>query len=205
MKSKEQYLCSEFVDFEGKTHKFIIAAYSEVLPTHSAELNLYEEEDFPVTYDVSGYIDDSWEESLGPVVKKLSIGVAICHPDDTYNEELGKKKALKAAIQSTKVLYSSKLGLINTPMVTALLQQEAEFLKNNPELYIKGYRERHKKYLADTKLEDDFNDLSEMEKHILANLSPDDLLRLAEFSSKLNEKHFNRLSGYNINTSASKT
>lgn len=201
MRSKEQYLCSEFVDFEGKTHKFIIAAYSEVLPTHSAELNLYEEEDFPVTYDVSGYIDDSWEESLGPVVKKLSIGVAICHPDDQYNEELGKKKALKAAIQSTKVLYSSKLGLINTTMVTALLKQEAEFLKNNPELYIKGYRDKHNKFLANAKLEEEFKNLSESDKHILANFTSDNLIRLAEFSQKLNEEHFNRLSSYMCNSS----
>lgn len=201
MKSKEQYLCSEFVDFEGKTHKFVIAAYSEVLPTYSYEIDSEREEDLPVVYDVSGYIEGEWEEALGNVVKRLSIGVAICHPDDEYNEELGKKKALKAAKLSTKVLYSSKLGLINTTMVTALLKQEAEFLKNNPELYIRGYRDKHNKFLANAKLEEEFKNLSESDKHILANFTSDNLIRLAKFSQKLNEEHFNRLSSYMCNSS----
>lgn len=201
MKSKEQYLCSEFVDFEGKTHKFVIAAYSEVLPTYSYEIDSVREADLPVVYDVSGYIEGEWEEALGNVVKRLSIGVAICHPDDEYSEELGKKKALKAAKLSTKALYSSKLGLINTTMVTALLKQEAEFLKNNPELYIKGYRDKHNKFLANAKLEEEFKNLSESDKHILANFTSDNLIRLAEFSQKLNEEHFNRLSSYMCNSS----
>ena len=59
---------------------------------------------------------------------------------------LGLKRATAKAKQSNYVLFVTDKGLINTALVTALLHQEAEFIKNNPNKIIKGYNEAMKKY-----------------------------------------------------------
>lgn len=137
-KERIETLVDSFVDINGDTRYFVIAAVSEVLPTLVSD----DFEDIEVSHEVmicteynSDYVDN--------VVKKVTLGYAFCNPTDTFNEELGKTIAIGRARKNQEAaLYSTKLGYINTKLVKAFLEQEAEYFKNNPENYIKGYKRK---------------------------------------------------------------
>lgn len=141
-KERIETLTDSFVDELGNTRHFVIAAISEVLPTTIGELNPdadeYQEE--PVSHEVVRY--DEWDsETIDLVVKGLKLGFAICNPIDTFNEELGKKIAIGRAKKNKHyALYATEPGFINTKMVRAFLEQEAEYFKQNPESHIAGYK-----------------------------------------------------------------
>jgi hypothetical protein len=127
MKEVVEYLCDSFVDFEGKTHNFVLCAVSKVDP------------------NVELYFNDNetWAEST----RTLTLGCSVCNTVDEYNEELGKKIAYSRAV-SNKVmptLVSTLPGVINTAVVSALLRQEADYIKRDPNCVITGYNEKMKK------------------------------------------------------------
>lgn len=146
MKTCTDFLVDSFVDYQGIEHHFVIASLSQTLPTTEAELELdTENPDDPVDFTASVNLEwDSWD--VATLVKSLSLGISICNPEDEFNEEVGKAKALSRAKNSTPVIYATKPGVINTTLVKALMRQEADYLKNNPDIYIKGYAEAAKKY-----------------------------------------------------------
>ena len=78
--------------------------------------------------------------------KRLLVGYSICHPDDPFNMELGIKIAKGQAYKGKRALYSTELGLINGPMVRALINQELTYICNNPDKFIKGYKEAEEKF-----------------------------------------------------------
>ena len=79
--------------------------------------------------------------------KYLFIGMSIRNPEDKYDEEIGKRIAVGKALNGKgKQLYASHAGLINTKMVQALLEQEAEYFKRDPQSYIAGYRNAEKRW-----------------------------------------------------------
>jgi hypothetical protein len=43
-------------------------------------------------------------------------------------------------------MYATQPGMINTPVVLALMRQEAEFIKSNPGRIIAGYNEKKIKF-----------------------------------------------------------
>lgn len=146
-KERIETLVDSFVDENGVERKFVIAAISEVLPKTLAEQNpkVYgnaEDGDCEVSYEVVVY--DEWDgESLDQLVKSLKIGFAICNPNDEFNEELGLKIAIgRARKNNTCALYATELGYINTKLVKAFLEQEAEYFKRNPESRIAGYKRK---------------------------------------------------------------
>ena len=146
-KERIETLVDSFVDENGVERKFVIAAVSEVLPKTLAEQNpkVYgnaEDGDCGVSYEVVVY--DEWDgESLDQLVKSLKIGFAICNPNDEFNEELGLKIAIgRARKNNTCALYATELGYINTKLVKAFLEQEAEYFKRNPESRIAGYKRK---------------------------------------------------------------
>ena len=80
--------------------------------------------------------------------KVLSLGVSITHPDDKYNEGLGKSLALNRAKKNSN--YYAKVshpGMINYDVVQTLLEHEADYLINHPGKYIKGYEAFRNRYM----------------------------------------------------------
>ena len=168
MKERTQFIHDSFVDYKGKEHHFVICAYSKLLPRTFKEAEGIEfdadkddrVETFAVSYaDTYGCLDN-----YDKVVKSVSIGVSICNPEDEFNYVIGCKKAQARAKNSNATLYATKSGMINTTMVTGLLTQEAEYLKNNPDAYIKGYEESRRAYLEKQKKADIFTALPEQAK-----------------------------------------
>lgn len=146
-KERIETLVDSFVDENGIERKFVIAAISEVLPKTLAEQNpkVYgnaEDGDCEVSYEV--VVCDEWDgETIDQVVKGLKIGFAICNPNDEFNEDLGLKIAIgRARKNQTYALYATELGYINTKIVKAFLEQEAEYFKRNPESRIAGYKRK---------------------------------------------------------------
>lgn len=146
MKKYTDFIVDSFVDYQGIEHHFVIASYSQTLPKNEKEF--FDDTDTPdaeVSHYVMSYTDyDSYETAK--VLKSLSLGISICNPEDEFNVEVGKAKALARAKCSTPMLFATKPGVINTTMVQALMKQEAEYLKNNPDAYIRGYAEAAAKY-----------------------------------------------------------
>ena len=69
--------------------------------------------------------------------KSLSIGWAIQHQDDEFNEFVGKKIAIRRAKECPiSVLYSAFNGEFNTDMVEEVLHNKADYIFNNFEKFI---------------------------------------------------------------------
>ena len=129
MKEKIVTVVSEFTDFRGIIHKFVVAAVSTQV---EAEVEIY---------------NDSEVAKWIPIGKAVKLGVAICNPTDTFDEEKGKMIAInKARNSSDYALYATLPGMINTVVVNALVAQEIAFIKNNPARVIPGYIEEKEKF-----------------------------------------------------------
>lgn len=128
---KVNYHIDKFVDNNGIEREFILAAVS---------LDIVKDDIDPIA--VATFGDDSL---ITPVSKVLCLGIAVRRPEDVFNEELGMRiargKALKVLSNPSKgkLITVSDSGLINTKMVQALLEQEAEYFKRDPRSYITGY------------------------------------------------------------------
>ena len=168
MKERTQFIHDSFVDYKGKEHHFVICAYSKLLPKTFKEAEGIEfdadKDDRVETFAVSYADSYGCLDNYDKVVKSVSIGVSICNPEDEFNYVIGCKKAQARAKNSNATLYATKSGMINTTMVTGLLTQEAEYLKNNPDVYIKGYEESKRAYLEKQKKADIFTALPEQAK-----------------------------------------
>lgn len=139
---KVEYKIDKFTDYSGKEREFILAAVSVPLPI---EESLYIPDPESCT-EYNGYslYDDEIEM---PVEKYLLIGMSVRNADDKYDEEIGKRIAVGKALKfKGKQLVVSHAGLINTKMVQALLEQEAEYFKRDPQSYIAGYRNAAEKW-----------------------------------------------------------
>lgn len=168
MKERTQFIHDSFVDYKGKEHHFVICAYSKLLPKTFKEAEGIEfdadKDDRVETFAVSYADSYGCLDNYDKVVKSVSIGVSICNPEDEFNYVIGCKKAQARAKNSNATLYATKSGMINTTMVTGLLTQEAEYLKNNPDAYIKGYEESRRAYLEKQKKADIFTALPDQAK-----------------------------------------
>jgi hypothetical protein len=133
MKMKKEHveiLNDQFTDENGELRYFTIAAVSTPL----------EESKYPVNHLMNCF-GGPCEMQIDEVVKKVTLGYSVCKPGDTYSKELGETIALGRARKNGKAaLYSTMRGYINTRVVQALLRQEADYFKANPEVWIKGYR-----------------------------------------------------------------
>ena len=149
MKEKIVTVISEFTDFRGKVHKFVVAAVS--MPV-DAEIEIYGE---------SEVVD--WTSAE----KAVKLGVAVCNPVDEYSEEKGKMIAInKARNTSDYALYATLPGMINTAVVNALVAQEVEFIKNNPARVIPGYLDEKEKFEKRQEFAKKLAELTEEEKAI---------------------------------------
>ena len=136
------YLIDSFTDYQGKEHKIVACALSES-PDHNNDEHL-----------MVGWIDlhsgciDYNSELKHNIYRLVTIGIAICNPEDKFDEELGKKVAYNKAAndESCPRLYVSDKGIITQELVDAFLKQQVRFIKENPGSIIKGYKEAEIKY-----------------------------------------------------------
>lgn len=166
------HIVGEFKDYKGEFHKFVIVALSQNLPNKVndvAECLVEKYQDSHVSYEIETYVEDYgiWDY-IGTVVKTVSLGISICNPTDEFDEEIGIKKALSRARKNSATLYSSNKGAINTPVVKALLQQEAKYLEENPGQFIKGYNESRDKYLLNKAMMEEYETFSSFEQEVIS-------------------------------------
>lgn len=139
-KETTEYRIGKFVDYAGQTRNYIVAAVSQTLPTKILDpMGDLSEEVEHMVVAVGDYVD----QTVDQVVKKLSLGFAVCAPDEKeFNEALGKKIAYGKATNPRSCvgsLYVTKPGFINSIMVDAFLAQEMDNFERNPGSVLKGY------------------------------------------------------------------
>lgn len=136
---KTEFKIDKFVDYAGVEREFILAAVSVPLPSDKTFVYIPD----PDSYTNTFYLTDI----AASLEKYLFIGMSIRNPEDKYDEEIGKRIAVGKALKGKgKQIYASHAGLINTKMVQALLEQEAEYFKRDPQSYIAGYRNAEKRW-----------------------------------------------------------
>lgn len=173
MKEHIEVITDSFTDYAGKVHHFVIAAISQVLPTCSSQLedNPTGCDDLDVSHEVAIFIEDyGTHDYMGTVSKIVRLGISMCNPVDTFNEKVGIHKATARAKKANPTLYASDPGVINTRVVRALLEQEAEYLKHNPENFITGYAEMRDRYLTRQKMEAMKENFSDLENKVVENV-----------------------------------
>ena len=149
MKEKIVTVISEFTDFKGQVHKFVVAAVSTPV---DAEIEIYDESEIV-----------NW----AGIEKAVKLGVAICNPVDEYSEEKGKMIAINKARNNVDyALYATLPGMINTAVVDALVKQEVEFIKANPGRVIPGYIDEKEKFEYRQELAKQIASLSDEEKAV---------------------------------------
>lgn len=152
-----EVLKDQFVDYAGQIHYFMIAGVS-IEYEDSLEVTT----GAGIEADFCGYLD-----------KGLHIGISICNPEDKFDEKIGALKAIGRAKKSIAALYATNPGYINSKMVKALLEQEAEYLKQNPELYIAGYAESKERYLKRKEMNTIKDNFTEVERIIVDSVQKD--------------------------------
>ena len=171
MKEYVEVINDSFVDYAGKTHYFTIAAISSLLPRNGKELGMDSFEDNTVTHEVAIYVEDyGTDDYLCNVTKALRLGISMCNPTDEFDEKVGALKAIARARENEPSLLSVNPGTINTKVVRALLEQEAEYLKNNPENFIEGYADMKARYEKCKEMEAMAENFSETEKAVVAGI-----------------------------------
>lgn len=172
MKEHVEVIHDSFVDYAGKTHYFTIAAISSMLPRNGKELGFNEElanED--VLHEVGIFVEGyGTYDYLCDVTKALRLGIAVCNPTDKFDEKVGALKAIARARNSKPALLATNPGTINTRMVHALLEQEAEYVKNNPEYVIVGYIDMKNRYEKRKEMEAMAQNFSETEMTVINKL-----------------------------------
>lgn len=140
---KTEFLIDKFKDYTGQEREFILAAVSVPAPIESC----VQFPDFDsLVCDYSDCVDYE-QDCVLPLEKLLLIGMSVRNADDKYDEEIGKRIAVgKAMKYKGKQLLLSHAGLANTKMIRALLEQEAEYFKRDPQSYIAGYRNAEKRW-----------------------------------------------------------
>lgn len=176
MKEHVEVITDSFTDYAGKVHHFVIAALSQNLPSCTCELenSPVEDDHVPVSYEVGVYIQDyGTEDYLGTVSKVIRLGISMCNPTDQFDEKVGTLKAVARAEKAAPVLYAADPGVINTRVVRALLEQEAEYLKHNPENFIEGYADMKARYEKHQAMEALANNFSDIEKQVVEGVEKD--------------------------------
>ena len=167
MKEIAEYLCDEFVDFEGNVHKFILCALSKV----------------------DNECDVVKDEFIVPSVRTVTLGVSVCNVSDSYDEEFGKKIAYNRAASDKYIpaIVSTIPGVINTLVVKALLRQEADYIKRDPNSVIAGYDEKAKKFKERKDAEERYNEMTSEEQMLIKLAKKYDLDYYAKLAETLNK------------------
>lgn len=145
-KEKVAFISDSFMDKNGIKHSFVIAGVSMPVekPCFCIEFGVEDKEvKEHCGEECAKLLPNPDSKFFGlPVTKVLSIGYAFCNANDEFNLEIGKKIAEgRAKKYLDKVVMVSDSGIINTSVVNAILSQESDFVKANPQLFIKGFKD----------------------------------------------------------------
>ena len=103
----------------------------------------------------------------------MQIGVSICNPVDKFSEKVGVLKAVARAKNSEIALYAAHPGQMSDNLVRTYLAQEAEYIKENPEKYIKGYNDAKARFLKHQEMEQVKENFTDIEKVIVEGVKKD--------------------------------
>ena len=173
MKEHVEVINESFVDYAGKTHYFTIAAVSSPLPRFTGQMvnSPTSDEGLRVIHEVGIYVEDyGTDDYLCNVTKVVRLGISMCNPTDEYDEKVGALKAIARARANEPAILSVDPGTINTKVVRALLEQEAEYLKHNPENFIEGYADMKARFLKRQEMETMAENFSDLEKAVIAGV-----------------------------------
>ena len=137
----ETYLIDSFIDFEGKEHKIVACALSQ------SPINT-KYESLKVGWVSPNEMMDTENTLCHDVYRLVTIGIAICNPEDPFNEETGKKIAYGKAANREDLprIYTPNKGIITGELVDAFLKQQVRFFKENPGTLINGYDKAKEAY-----------------------------------------------------------
>lgn len=159
-----EYLIDSFVDFKGGEHKIVACALSQS-PEESEDgcklaVGWVNEKDEFICVDDPDYAE---------VCRVISVGISVCHPTDTFDEKKGKTNAYNKALHDPKcpTIYTKDRGVASSTLVKTFLQQEVNFLKENPERIIKGYNQAKARFDKKQSLKAKMESLSDNEKLIV--------------------------------------
>ena len=175
--NNEIVLKDKFVDYAGKEHQFIIAATKVV----------FKDTGSPFVVKLT----NGTGEVLGDVQAGLQIGVSICNPVDEFSEKVGTLKAIARAKKSDIALYAAHPGQISDNLIRTYLAQEAEYVKKNPEKYIKGYNDAKTRFLKHQEMEKVKENFTDIEKVIVEGVKKDPtyLDNVQKYLSYLNKQN----------------
>lgn len=159
--NNEIVLKDKFVDYAGKEHQFVIAAVKVAL------------KDSDAGYPLVMKITNGTGEALGCVQVGLQVGVSICNPVDKFSEKVGVLKAIARAKNSDVALYAAHPGQMSDDLIRAYLSQETEYIKANPEKYIKGYNDAKVRFLKHQEMERVKENFTDIEKVIVEGVKKD--------------------------------
>ena len=152
------YLVDSFIDYAGKEHKLVACALSQTPEDSAATLKVcwVDSEDKALS-SVNIYHD---------IYRLVTIGVAVCNPEDNFDEETGKKIAYNKAanIEYAPRIYTTNRGVITKELVDTFLKQQVQFIKENPEKVITGYLKAKADYEALESAKKEIANLSDEER-----------------------------------------
>lgn len=154
------YKVDSFIDYTGKKRMIVACALSETPGDDQYDL-------------LVGWVDrndriQTNAKLCHEVYRMVTIGIAVCNPEDTFNEEVGRKIAYNKAknIESLPRLYAPCKGVITKELVDTFLDQQIQFFKEHPETIIKGYAEAACQYEQEQAAITTVENLSEDEKTV---------------------------------------
>lgn len=142
MKKVAEFIEGTFIDYKGDKREYTICA-------------------------LSCPIEEDDDEASDSEVKQLRLGIAVRRDGDEYVRGIGMAEAERKAKENPfSILRSDTCGVINSTMVQAILEQEAEFFENNPGKYITAYRNDAERYFYELELEEKRQKMSEKMQNI---------------------------------------
>ena len=142
MKKVAEFIEGTFIDYKGDEREYTICALS--CPIEEGDDNASDTE-----------------------VKQLRLGIAVRRDGDEYVRGIGMAEAERKAKENPfSVLRSDTCGVINSTMVQAVLEQEAEFFESNPDKYLAAYKADAERYFFELELEEKRQSLSPRMKEV---------------------------------------
>lgn len=159
MKKVAEFIEGTFIDYKGDEREYTICA-------------------------LSCPIEEGDELASDTEVKQLRLGIAVRRDGDEYLRGIGMTEAERKAKENPfTVLRADTCGVINSTMVQAVLEQEAEFFESNPGKYLAAYNVDAEKYYYELELDEKRQSMSPKMKEIhdyLLTTSEEELDILAE-------------------------
>lgn len=154
------FITDSFVDFEGKEHKVVACALSQSPENEDHTLTIGWADEFD-SLDVNDPIHT-------PVYRLVTIGIAICNPEDEFDLERGKRIAYNKAAHDDSLprIYTTGKGIITKELVDVFLKQQVQFFVESPGKFIKGYDKAEKEYRERQSIQDSVNELNQQEHDI---------------------------------------